>query len=128
MVLCAMAKLRKTPFCQGVTATQDFKAFLRRHPEIRGRSRTEKLMDDIRLTMESIGRQFINDGQAGPHSMERFRMTMQCALDRMVTERRILNFDIHDATTPNDQLPVIEVCIQPTNALERIVVDVCIKP
>lgn len=90
------------------------------------------LMDDIRQEMTRIGKQFINDGQPhGRHSPDTItclRLTMQAALQELVNQRRIENFDIHDATTPTHAFPVMEVVIAPTCSVERIVVDVAINP
>lgn len=116
-----------------MTQVSDFKAFLWRHPEIHGMTRTEVLMGDIQRKMESIGKQFINDGrphhrQVSPDTLTCLRLTMQAVLQDMVAQRQIQNFDIHDATQPVHPNNTFEIVIQPALTAERIVLDLVINP
>lgn len=111
-----------------MTAVQDFKAFLRRHPEIHGPTRTEQLLDDIRAKIEHMCRGFINERYAGPETLNCMVYTIKDALQQMVNGRFIENFDIHDATRPLDPHSTLEIFIQPALTVERAVVTVTINP
>lgn len=91
------------------------------------------LLSDIRSKMESIGKQFINDGRphchlVSPDTLTCLRLTVGAALQQMVSERQIECFDIRDATQPVHQNQTLEVAIRPTRSVELIVVDLVINP
>ena len=112
-----------------VTQVSEFKAFLWRHPEIHGLTRTEILISDIRAKMESIGKQFIFDGaHVTAQTLTQFKDTIQDSLQRMVCERRIQNFAINEPTNPVHPRNTLEIVIQPSLTVERVIVDLVINP
>jgi len=110
-----------------VTQVSDFKAFLWRHPEIHGLTRTDILMGDIRAKLESISKRFINE-HVGHSALTHIKHTIQDALQQMVCERRIQNFCVTDATQPVHPHSTLEIVIQPSLTVERIIVDLVINP
>lgn len=111
-----------------MTATREFKAFLWRHPEIHGPTRKELLLDDVRAGLKRAVGGFIFSNLRDPDTMHSLANVFRDNLQQMVTEQRISDYSIYDATPHIHTDRVLQVVLQAALIPERIVIDLTIKP
>jgi hypothetical protein len=99
-----------------IAAGRELKSFLRRHPRIRGRTRTEQVVHDMARNFNDV---YAGRIVANAYSCELVRQqTCEC-LTEMQSRREIASFKVDMSNFPT----TIEITVQPMQTVELVVLD-----
>ena len=105
---------------------RDFKAFLWRHPELKG-TWVASRVSEIKHSLERLAKNFIGRTVDAALALQ-LRYTFQTNLQQMIWINKLEDFQIYDVTPPRANYVALDVWLRLTRPVDKVVMNFVIKP